>query len=179
MDIRRLTNSDITLICQIDRSEIVNSAYRVEDGELVEFPVSWDIPSWNREGADEHSLNQQIKHWTPVVNDGGILLGAFDGVQVLGLAIVVPEYEVGLTWLAFLHVSRPHRGRGAGAALWAASERIALDNRSSQIYVSAVPSGPTIDFYRRRGCELATSPHPELFAQEPEDIHLIRNLYVV
>jgi len=42
-----------------------------------------------------------------------------------------------------------------------------------QMYVSATPSENTIHFYQRRGCLLAALPDPELFALEPEDIHLV------
>jgi hypothetical protein len=41
------------------------------------------------------------------------------------------------------------------------------------MYVSAVPSGSAVGFYLSRGCELAEEPHRDLFAHEPEDIHLV------
>ena len=40
------------------------------------------------------------------------------------------------------------------------------------LYVSATPTENTVNFYLRRGCRLASTPDLELFAQEPEDIHL-------
>ena len=30
-----------------------------------------------------------------------------------------------------------------------------------------------VDFYRRQGCEMALEPHPDLLAEEPDDLHLI------
>jgi hypothetical protein len=41
------------------------------------------------------------------------------------------------------------------------------------MYVSAIPSGPAVDFYVRHGCEPAAEPHPGLLAKEPDDLHLI------
>lgn len=38
--------------------------------------------------------------------------------------------------------------------------------------VSATPSGSAVGFYTSRGCRVVDAPHPELFAKEPEDIHL-------
>jgi hypothetical protein len=40
------------------------------------------------------------------------------------------------------------------------------------LYISATPSEHTIDFYLTLGCTLVDAPDPELFAREPEDIHL-------
>jgi len=44
------------------------------------------------------------------------------------------------------------------------------------MYVSATPTGSAVGFYLSRGCELADPPHAELFALEPEDIHLVCEL---
>jgi hypothetical protein len=41
------------------------------------------------------------------------------------------------------------------------------------MYVSATPTGSAVGFYLGRGCRLADPVHPDLFAQEPEDIHLV------
>jgi len=78
--------------------------------------------------------------------------------------------------LAFLHVSRPYRRQGAAQALWNAATDIAVANGATSIYVSATPTGSAIGFYLRQGCRLARPVHPDLFAAEPEDIHLVRSL---
>ena len=41
------------------------------------------------------------------------------------------------------------------------------------MYISATPSEHTINFYLRQGCVVASEVDPELFALEPEDIHLV------
>lgn len=60
-----------------------------------------------------------------------------------------------------------------------AAERDALSARplaramgAERLYVSATPSRRTIDFYLRLGFTVSPSPDPELYALEPEDIHL-------
>ncbi|MDN7425526.1 hypothetical protein QZM72_04135 [Burkholderia sp. AU45388] len=60
-----------------------------------------------------------------------------------------------------------------------AAERDALSARplaramgAARLYVSATPSRRTIDFYLRLGFTVNPSPDPELYALEPEDIHL-------
>ena len=39
--------------------------------------------------------------------------------------------------------------------------------------MSATPTGSAVGFYLSRGCVLADPPHPQLFAEEPEDIHFV------
>lgn len=176
IEIHTLTVEDLSLIAEIDRSEQVNFAYRVEQGILKKYAVDWDVPSWYQYGTGEHSVHRKIAGLRPVLTDGGLLLGAYDQDTLLGLAVIQPRFEPGMARLAFLHVSRPHRGRGVGKALWAEAELIARTHNATKIYVSATPSGPTVDFYRNLGCTLAATPHPALFAMEPEDIHLVRAL---
>ena len=90
----------------------------------------------------------------------------------MGVAIVVPELEPELAWLAFLHVSRPHRRRGAATALWGAAVERARSAGATSLYVSATPTGSAVGFYLRQGCRLADPVHPRLYGDEPEDIHL-------
>jgi ribosomal protein S18 acetylase RimI-like enzyme len=172
-EIRLLGPEDIELIGEIDRSEHMETEYSVVGGRLESRRVDFDIPTWHRQGTGDFSVAGVIEEWRPVVAAGAVLLGAFRGDQLLGIAIVERDLEPGLAWLAFLHVSRKHRRRGVAKALWAAAESIAAEAGSAAMYVSAAPSGSAVGFYLSRGCELADPPHPELLAKEPEDIHLV------
>ncbi|MFQ5555299.1 MAG: GNAT family N-acetyltransferase [Acidimicrobiia bacterium] len=172
MAIRRLDPEDIDLMGRIDRSEHLTVKYTVEDGALVGRSTDVHVPTWSRQGSDERSVAAVIGYWRPVVPDGADLLGALDGDDVLGLAIVDGSFEPGPAWLAFLYVNRPDRRRGAASALWAAAVGVARNAGAAALYVSAAPSGSAVGFYLSRGCQLAEAPHPELFAREPEDIHL-------
>ena len=175
MNVRRLEPRDVDLVASIDRSEHVEVQYRVNDGRLVEAPVSMaDIPTWDPDGSGEHSVASHITFCASVVADGGVLLGAFneDG-ELMGLATVHPTFEPGLAWLATLHVSRTHRRRGAASALWDAGIALARDAGARALYVSATSTGSAVGFYLGRGCRLADPVHAELFAHEPEDIHLV------
>ncbi len=44
---------------------------------------------------------------------------------------------------------------------------------ATSMYVSATPSGSAVGFYLSHQCRLADPVHPRLFAEEPEDIHLV------
>jgi ribosomal protein S18 acetylase RimI-like enzyme len=178
MNVRRLEPRDVALIADIDRSDHVDVQYRVDDGHLVEAPVVMaDIPPWDPNGSGPHSVVSHIAFCSAVVADGAAFLGAFDDDgDLVGLATVHPTFEPGLAWLATLHVSRAHRRRRAALALWNAGAALAREAGARSLYVSGTPTGSAVGFYLARGCRLADPVHPLLFAQEPEDIHLICSL---
>ena len=177
MQIRRLQAEDVSLVATIDRSEHVDVQYCVIDGELQQIPAAiTEVAAWDPTGSGPHSVTAEIAFCESVVARGGILLGAFDGERTVGLAIVHPAFDPLLAWLAFLHVSRPYRRRGAAQALWNVAADIAVANGAELIYVSATPTESAVGFYLRQGCGLAHPVHPDLFAAEPEDIHLVRLL---
>lgn len=165
----------MVLVASIDRSEHVDVQYRLEHGRLVEAPVVMaDIPTWDPDGSGEHSAASQIAFCASVVADGAALLGAFDdNGGLMGLATVHPTFGPGLAWLATLHVSRARRRRGAASELWDAAVTLAREAGARTLYVSATPTGSAVGFYLGRGCLLADPVHPELFAHEPDDIHLV------
>jgi hypothetical protein len=41
-----------------------------------------------------------------------------------------------------------------------------------RLYISATPTENTVKFYLRLGCAVTREPDADLFALEPEDIHL-------
>ena len=74
--------------------------------------------------------------------------------------------------LKFLHVGRPYRRTGLGRTLFERAAQRAREMGAKKLYISATPSENTIGFYMRLGCTLASEIDAELFALEPEDIHL-------
>jgi GNAT superfamily N-acetyltransferase len=173
-EVRRLGLDDVGLIARIDRSEHIDVAYAVVDGRLVERPVPMaDIPPWDPVGTGPHSVAAKVAFCAPLVAGGASLFGALEGDRLLGLSVVDASFEPDLAWLAFLHVSREARRRGAASALWAAAVQEAAQAGAESIYVSAVSTGAAVGFYLSRGCRLADPVHPALYASEPVDIHLI------
>jgi GNAT superfamily N-acetyltransferase len=177
MEVRRLQAEDVSLVGAIDRSEHVDVQYCVIGGELQQIPAAiTEVAAWDLTGSGPHSVTAHIAFCESVVARGGVLLGAFDGERTVGLAIVDPTFERLRAWLAFLHVSRPYRRRGAAQALWNVAADIAAAHGAESMYLSATPTEAAVGFYLQQGCRLADPVHPDLFAAEPEDIHLVCSL---
>ncbi|MBX0326616.1 GNAT family N-acetyltransferase [Oscillochloris sp. ZM17-4] len=170
-EIRPLARDEVTQVWSIDRREVIERVYYLRDGALVLEPEYYDMQGWPPGSAEKY---------TPLLLDcydrGGAFVGAFDGETLAGVAVLDtirrgPRGD--LLQLEFLHVGRDYRGRGLGRRLFAQACDIARERGARGLYVSATPSEHTVHFYHSLGCALAPEPDPELFALEPEDIHLV------
>ena len=122
-----------------------------------------------------------VAGWGARLARGGVLFGALDaGGALVGFAILDPvldaAFDPRLGEVVALYVDARQRGRGVGAALMQAVEARARGAGVERLYVSATPSGPTVDFYRARGFAPTDTPHPGRLAAEPDDIHMLRHL---
>jgi predicted N-acetyltransferase YhbS len=170
MNIRLLQRDEISLIWQIDRREIVEKIYYLRDGELVLEPEYFDIKGWPPGEAEVY---------TPILLDcyerGATFWGAFDNDKLTGVAILENKFigsQYDTLQLKFLHVSYGCRKQGLGTRLFEQAVKKARELGAKKLYISATPSENTVNYYLRLGCALATEVNPELFALEPEDIHL-------
>ena len=170
MILRELERGELEAVWGIDRSEHVEGLYRHDKGELVLTGMPFEDEGWDPE---------EIGVYGPLLEDcfdrGGFFLGAFDGAALAGVVVLDPRPVGGdrdLLQLFFLHVSRAHRRGGLGRTLLEAAARRARGLGASRLYVSSSPSRNAVEFYLHLGCRLAPAPDPQLFAPEPEDIHL-------
>lgn len=176
MKIVRMKNSDISRIREIDCSEHVTSYYVYKDGELERRKVDWHVSRWSTDDDPERSVQSRVKAWKPLLDEGGVMLGAFDGDKLVGFVIYRPDLTEDTAQLAVLYVSKGYRGRGIGTALTDKVIELSRADGAKMLYVSATPSVTTVSFYRNRGFELAKKVNKELFELEPEDIHMIMDL---
>jgi len=172
---RRLSKDEVARIGDIDRTERVRVGYRVEGGRLVCMDVTWDSGPWRKEG-DEHSIPHMIHFLEGVLANKGSLLGAFNGDRLVGLAAFRPQLTETMAQLALLHVSNGYRRQGIASRLFAEIVAMAQQNGAAHLYVSATPSESAVGFYTSRGFVWTQTPHPALFALEPEDIHMVKPL---
>jgi predicted N-acetyltransferase YhbS len=170
MHIRELKREEIEKIWTIDRREVIENVYSLEDGKLVLKPDYFDMQGWP---PGETEL------YTPILVDcfdrGGTFYGAFQNSQLVG-AVVLENKFIGKNndqlQLKLLHISRSYRKQGLGKLLFNKAVEKAKAMQARKLYISATPSENTINFYLNLGCVVTSEINQELFELEPEDIHL-------
>jgi predicted N-acetyltransferase YhbS len=170
MNILLLHRDEIQLIWQIDRREVIENVYSLHDGKLVLKPDYFDVQGWPPGEAELY---------TPILLDcyerGGMFWGAFENDRLVGVAILESKFigtQQDTLQLKFLHVSHDYRQQGLGRVLFNTAIVKAKALGAKKLYISATPSENTVNTYLRLGCVPASEIDPELFALEPEDIHL-------
>ena len=165
-----MLREEIPQVWNIDRSEVIDGIYQVENGTLVLTPQHYVVTGWPPGEAEKY---------TPILLDcfdrGGWFFGEFDGAKMVGVVVLESRF-IGVRkdqlQLEFLHVSASYRGTGLGRRLFGLARATARERGARRMYISATPSRNTINFYMRLGCTVAAKPDRELFEREPEDIHL-------
>jgi predicted N-acetyltransferase YhbS len=169
--IRQITREEIERIWdEIDRSEVIEGIYYLRDGELTLEREQYDMRGW---------APGEREQYTPILCDcfdrGGTFYGAFEDGRMVGAAVLESRFigrRRDQLQLKFLHVSSDCRKQGLGRALFDRAVARADELGARRLYISATPSDNTIDFYRHLGCTVTEEVDQELFALEPEDIHL-------
>jgi predicted N-acetyltransferase YhbS len=168
--------SELGRISEIDRSEHIRQEYRSHGGSMELVDVDVHVPRWGSTGAGEHTVQKKIESWRPVLESGGVLVGAFEGDQLVGFSIYDPFLAEGVANMAVLHISRMHRRNGIGRLLADEVGRLARADGAERLYVSATPTRGTVDFYAQLGFRPVATPDKRLLAMEPDDIHMDRKL---
>ena len=176
VEFRRLDRSERWRVAGIDRSELIDTLYEQLGAELVARHGDWRAPAWDPDGDGAHSVGAQQRALEHYVDSGGIAVGAFAGGRLLALGVVIPAVRPGVAQLAFLHVSAPARARGIGSHLAEQLEWLAHAAGDSEMVVSATPSENTVRFYLSRGFRPTADPLAELYALEPDDVHMRKAL---
>ena len=171
-----MQNSEIVRIAEIDRSEHVTKAYICKDGSLELKDVDWEIPRWTMEGDHDHTVQARIDESRPILDRGGVLMGAFDGEMLVGFSIYRPDLSEDTAQLAMLHISNDYRRQGIGSLFTNEVIELARADGAKKLYVSSSPTTSTVHFYLSHGFELAEEVNPELYELEPEDIHMTKIL---
>ena len=165
---------DLGRIGEIDRSETVRLKYLYDDGTLRPVEINHEIPTWS-----DGMVAEAVGMLAPKLRDGGVLLGAFDGDRLVGVAVLggvfIGEARDQLQ-LAFLYVSNGYRRRGIAKRLMDEACARARLKGARQLYVSATETESAVGFYLGYGCRLAQQVDQALYRLEPLDIHLTLDL---
>lgn len=173
IEYKRMNTSDVDRIAEIDRSEHVTLGYSVREGNLVAEEVDWRVPRWFETGP-EHSVETLVEFLSPSLRRGATMWGAFDRDRLVGVMVYRRDLAEDMAQLVFLHVSNGYRRQGIASRLTAECIGMAKRDGAKRLYVSATPSESAVGFYQSQGFRLIDKPNPELYALEPEDIHMFK-----
>ncbi len=171
--LRPLPPEELARWLEIDRRELIEGVYYLEDGALVLHPERHDVQGWFQ-SRDE--LQRMTEDLCVRQARGAFVVSAWDAGRIVGIA-ALDNVSLGpqgdQLQLRLLHVSRDYRDQGVGGRLFEVARAEARRLGARDLYVSATPSEHTIRFYMAHGCRLNPHPDPALYAEEPEDIHLL------
>ncbi|MEM7028618.1 MAG: GNAT family N-acetyltransferase [Chloroflexota bacterium] len=174
MIIKQLPNEYINRLGEIDRAEFVRFSYRYQNGELITQPENFQVPRWDKDEVAKH-----VKQWGAELERGGILYGALDGDTLAGVSMLGHRFlgeNQDHMQLYILFVSHDYRRQGLATKLMSMVEQAAIERGARYLYISATESESAVGFYRSQGCVLADKVDPDLYAKEPEDIHMVKKL---
>ena len=170
MIIRELAREEITILWEIDRSEITEKVYYLRDGALVLEVEHYDMNGWPPGEAESYTTTLY-----ECFDKGGTFYGAFEGTTIVGAAVLESRF-IGKAedqlQLMFLHVSKNFRKRGLGKMLFEKAIGKARKMGAARLYISATPSENTVDLYLHMGCVVTQEIDHRLFELEPDDIHM-------
>ena len=148
-----LLRGEIERVWDIDRSEVIDKVYYLENGTLVlrlNITMSRGWPPGEAE------------RYTPIPLDcfdrGGWFHGAFNDAKLVGVVCVgLQAYRQaqGSTSTQVLHIGSAYRNRGLGKRLFDLARAVARERGARQLYISATPSENTVNFYLRLCCQVA------------------------
>jgi GNAT superfamily N-acetyltransferase len=168
--IRRLSEHDLHLAQGIDVSEDGHSLFRYRNGELISEPFEWHRPAWDaREWQDRITAWAQVHRWD-------VVIGAFDGATLTGMASLRYRLTETVAQLVSLHVSRAYRRHGVATRLLQELVQLARQSNARELYVSAAETPSAIGFYTRHGFAPTAHVNQHLYDLEPEDIHMTMTL---
>ena len=166
--IRELAREELGRAQEIDVSESGRVIYRYAHGEMHSVAEEWHRPRWHATEWED-----TIKKWTAQLK-WDVMLGAFAAERLVGIASLRYRLTDTTAQLVSLYISRHARRQGVATRLTREIIRLAKERGAHELYVSATPSESAVGFYLRQGFRPAAHVNKELYALEPEDIHMVR-----
>lgn len=174
MEYRLLKRSELSLLSEIDRKEIVSEVYYFRNNKLELVNEFYNIECW-----DLKELHDYINRLQDIYDRNGSIYGAFDGERIVGLGALESKL-IGRNndqlKLDMLYISSDYRKRGIGKNLVNLLSKKAKEVGAKSLYISATPFKNTIDFYFAIGAKVTNEINKELYELEPYDIHMILEL---
>ncbi len=128
------------------------------------------IDEWNDE-----KKTLVIQSMQNCISCRGIVIGAFEGSDLIGFACVEGEFfgtNKEYLELSYIHVSNKYRNCGIGKKIFDLCREKAKKKDAKKLYIGAHPSVESQSFYKAMGCTLAKEINKKIFDREPNDIQL-------
>ncbi len=174
MNYRLLQKSELKLLGEIDRKEIVNEVYYFK-GNKLEIENEFD----NIEGWNPKELHDYMNRLQDIYDRNGAIYGAFYNNRIIGLGALESKF-IGINndqvKLDMLYISHGYRKKGVGKNLVNLLSERAKELGAKSLYISATPFKNTVDFYFAVGAKLTNEINKELYELEPYDIHMVLEL---
>ncbi len=154
----------------IDISETGTIVYSQQGDDLAVTEQNWQRPV-----PDLVEWHAYLGEWAERLH-WDAFIGAFDGVELIGLASIRNRLAPDMAQLTTLHISQAYRRRGIATRLVQEIIALARQSGAARLYVSATPSESAVGFYLSQGFRPTSTPDPSQFALEPEDVHMIMSL---
>ena len=150
------------------RHQEITECWRCVDGAWQLLPIAftedWDLPR----------LREEADNLLRAIDEGMLVIGAFDGEQVVGFAQLGERLGSRGQYIELVgyHVSAPCRGQGIGRRLFGAVCDAARASGADKLYISAHSSKESQAAYRALGCVLADEVDPVRAEKEPCDVQM-------
>lgn len=174
LDYRLLEKSELKLLSEIDRKEVVNEVYYFKNNNLEIVNEFYNIESWILE-----ELQDYINRLEDIYDRNGTIYGAFDNNTIVGLGALESKFidkNDDQLKLDMLYISSNYRKKGIGKNLVNLLCKKARELGAKSLYISATPFKNTVNFYFAIGAKLASEINKELYELEPYDIHMVLEL---
>ena len=168
--IRQMTKEELECARDIDVSESDDYHYRCVNGQLETVQQGWTRGNW-----DAVTWQETLADWDSYLGMD-VILGAFVGEQLVGLASLSYGKTPTVAQLVSIHVSQPYRRHGIGAQLMQVLMGIARNQGVTRLYVWATNSPSAVNFYLNQGFQ-PVQPGSEFYTGEVlEDFPMIVDL---
>lgn len=168
--IREMENREWERVSEMDVSETDNFRYRVIGDALEQIPQTWSRAAW-----DAETWRSNLADWNAHLGID-LMVGAFDGEQLVGMASLCYVKVAGTAQLVSMHVSQSHRRQGIGELLMQQIVNAAQQDGADQLYVWATNSPSAVGFYLSQGFQ-PLKPDDALYnTEEDDDIQMIMKL---
>jgi ribosomal protein S18 acetylase RimI-like enzyme len=162
----KIVDIDKNLLNNFNRYQEVKKYYQNHNDNWVIKDCEY-IENW-----DEIKLQNKITSFLNILNEGGIIFGAYDNKKMIGFATLLNKKFGSINQyihLENMHVSYDYRHKGIGKKLFELCVSKAKCMKIEKIYISANSSEETQRFYLGIGCKDAIEINQQLAENEPYD----------